>query len=132
MRRLRKLYRPYAQTSVWVLVLDSFLIALSTLLLEYHLHLALGVLDNRSFNLDAAWRDYGVSAECIIPRANFMYILQCQNVTNAHVFEMRDSEQVFGCEKVFTPCERGNDVLRRLRADKGKCGGCVFRESCLG
>jgi hypothetical protein len=115
-----------------VLVLDSFLVALSTLLLEYHLHLALGMLNNRSFNLDAAWGDYRVSAECIISRANFMYILQCQNVTNAHVFEMRDSKQVFRCKKVFTPCERGDDVLRRLRADKGKCGGCVFRESCLG
>lgn len=59
-----------------------------------------------------------------------MYVVQGQNVTNGHVFEMRDGEQVFWCEKVFTACERGNDVLGRLGADKGKCGGSVLRESC--
>lgn len=94
-----------------MLVLDSLLVALSTLLLKYHLHLALGMLDHCGFNPDTAWGDYRVSAKGIIPRANFMYILQGQDVTNAHVFEMRDSEQISGCDKVFTPSKRGNDVL---------------------
>jgi len=94
-----------------MLVLDSLLVALSTLLLKHHLHLAFGVLDDRSFNFDAAWGDYRISAKGIIPRTNFLYVLQSEDVSNAHVFEMRDSEQVSGSEKVFTPSEGGNDVL---------------------
>ena len=105
------MYGTYPQTSVRVLVLDSLLVALSTLLLKHHLHLAFSVLNDCSFNLDAGWGDYWVSAKGIIPRTNFMYVLQSENVSNAHIFEMRDSEQVSGGEKVFTPSEGGNDVL---------------------
>jgi hypothetical protein len=50
-----------------MLVPDSFLVTLSTLLLEDHLHFALGMLDNGSVNFDATWGYYGITAKSVIP-----------------------------------------------------------------
>jgi len=51
-------------------------------------------------------------------------LIECEDVADLDVSKTRHSEQVAGCQDVFSTGESGDDILRRLRTDELECGGC--------
>ena len=118
-----------------MLVFDSLLVALSPLLLEDHLHRALGVLHDRGFHFYASMRDERVASEGVVARAHFVDVPQCKDIADVGVLEVRYGEEVSRGENVFSADERGNDVLGWLGADDTECrrggvGLCVQCTRC--
>ena len=92
-------------------MVDGALIALSPLLFEDGLHLALGVLDNGSLDAHLVRGEYGVSAHGVLTRANLVDVGQLQHVADFYVVKTRYGEEVARREEVFSAGQAGNHVL---------------------
>lgn len=111
---------------------NGLLVAFSPLLLEGDLHLALGVLHDGRLDLDLFWWDRGTAAHCELARADLVNVRERQDVADLYVLEAGHCEEVAGGEQVFSAGDRGDDILRGLRADEGervRCRGWCMR--CL-
>lgn len=104
-------------------MLDSLLIALSSLFLEDDLHAALCVFDHGGLDPDMVGRDDGIAAEGVFTGADLVDLLEVEDVADFYVFETRDGEEVAWGEGVFSAGERGDDVVGGLGAEEGECGG---------
>ena len=94
-----------------MLVFDSLLISLSSLLLEFDLHGPFGMFHNGSLDLDFGRGYRWAAAECVLPRPKFVDFVELEDVADLHVFEVGHSEDVPGCKDVFFAHEGGYDVL---------------------
>lgn len=122
---------PDPETRICLLVLDGFLVALSPLLLEDDLHLPLGVLHDGRLDSDLLWRDDRAATHGEFARTDFVNLRERQDVPDLYVFESRHGEEVAGCEQVSSSGNRGDDILRGLRADEGErvwCRGWCLRD----
>jgi hypothetical protein len=120
----RKLNVPNAQPRIGLLVLDELLVSLSPLFLEYKLHRAFGVLDDRGVHAySARWGDDRVPAQGVFTRAELVDGGERNNVADFGVAYPRDGEQVAGGQNVFSATESRDYVSGGLRAYELKSGG---------
>jgi hypothetical protein len=84
----------YPKTGISLLVGDSSLVTFSSLLFENMLHLPFCMLDHCSLDRDVSSWYYRSSTECILARANLVYLGQGQNMSNMNVFETRHSQDI--------------------------------------
>lgn len=94
-----------------MLVFNSLLVTLSSLLLEFDLHGPFGMFHNGSLDLDVGRGYRWATAEGVLARTEFVDFVELEDVTDLHVFEVGDSEDVPGCKDVFFAHEGGYDVL---------------------
>ena len=101
-------------------MLGGPLVTLSPLLLEDHLHLALGVLDNGRLDLDfVCWYD-GVTAKRELTRADFVDLGKRKDVANFDILQTRNSEEVAWRKEIFATSYRGDNISCRLATDGRK------------
>jgi hypothetical protein len=77
-----------------MLVLNRLLITLPSLLLENDLHFAFGVLQNRCLHPNSVSGNSSIASEGVLAGANFVDLVQGDDVTHTHVFETRDCQHV--------------------------------------
>jgi len=108
------LYVTYPQACIRLLVLDSSLISLSSLLLEYFLHLSHCMLNYSGRDGGKLSGDMRVTADRVLARPKLCDRVKSQDITDVDVLESRDGDQVAGSEDELLAGEGGANVVRRL------------------
>jgi len=101
---------------------DRLFVPFPLLKLDDALHTALGMLDDGCLDFDKACWENGVSADCVVARAELVDLGECKAITNVYVVETGDGEEVARGEEMAVADDGGNDVVRGLRADEGERG----------
>jgi hypothetical protein len=96
----------------------SLLIALSPLLFENELHVALCVFDDGGGDGEGVFWDGWVATKGVVAGAQLVYVREGEQVAYADVVEAWEGEDVAWSEEIFSAEEGRDDVLGRLRADE--------------
>jgi len=82
----------YSKTSVWLFMLNGLPVTFSPFLFENKLHVSFGMFHNRCVDFDAILKNYGITAQGVLSRTQFMDLIEFKDVPDLHVSKTGYSE----------------------------------------